>query len=42
MLGDRSFAERIARRALEDASSYTWAGRAERLEALFERALVQP
>ena len=36
VLGDQPFAARIARSAFEEASSYTWARRAERLEALFE------
>jgi len=32
-------AERIARRAFDEAGSYTWDARAERLETLFERVL---
>ena len=36
-LADPSFAERIARSAYEEAASYTWARRAERLEHLLER-----
>ena len=36
-LADRSFAERIARAAYEEAASYTWERRAERLEHLLEK-----
>jgi glycosyltransferase involved in cell wall biosynthesis len=36
VLTDQQFAERIARKAFEEAPAYTWARRAERLEALLE------
>jgi glycosyltransferase involved in cell wall biosynthesis len=35
LLGDRALAERLARRAFEDARQYTWDGRAAKLRALF-------
>jgi glycosyltransferase involved in cell wall biosynthesis len=35
LLGDRALAERLARNAAAEAVSYTWARRAQRLEALF-------
>ena len=39
VLREPQFGARIARCALEEASSYTWARRAERLEAMFESVL---
>jgi hypothetical protein len=36
---DRALAVRLARRAFADAGEYSWARRAERLEAVFERAI---
>jgi glycosyltransferase involved in cell wall biosynthesis len=41
VLADRPLAERIAGRAFEEASSYTWARRAERLEQLFGTAMAR-
>jgi glycosyltransferase involved in cell wall biosynthesis len=41
VLKDHPLAERIARTAFEEASSYTWARRAERLDALFEMVVNQ-
>ena len=36
---DAAFASRLAARALEDACVYTWARRAERLEAVLQAAV---
>jgi glycosyltransferase involved in cell wall biosynthesis len=41
VLEDQPLAERIARATFEKASSYTWARRAERLEALLEIVMNQ-
>jgi glycosyltransferase involved in cell wall biosynthesis len=41
VLGDQQLAERIARSAFEEASAYTWARRAERLDALLEMAATR-
>ena len=42
VLGDRSFAERIAQTAYDEASLYTWDRRAERLEHLVEHVRTAP
>src|SRR5207253_1617909 len=39
VLHDRVFAERIARCAFADAEQFSWARRAERLEAVLEMAI---
>lgn len=40
LLNDRPLAERLATAAFEQASNYTWAVRAERLESLFREVLA--
>jgi glycosyltransferase involved in cell wall biosynthesis len=42
VVSDPALAERIARRAFEEAADYTWARRAERLETVLRQAVAAP
>ena len=41
LMADRALAMRLARRAFDEAGAYSWAARAERLEAVLEKAATR-
>jgi glycosyltransferase involved in cell wall biosynthesis len=41
LMGDRALAMRLARRAFDEAGAYSWTARAERLEAVLEKAAAR-